>query len=396
LSINSDYSGDYDIRTVWDGITTESKAPDENNVIEIESAAQFARLSYASNINGTEYYNDKGPVTIKLMTDIDLDHQTWRPIVANYEISKGFCGVLDGNGHTISNLHVETTSNSGDQYASLFGVLSGATIKNLTIDHATIINNNTGEKIYTGVLAALAGYNSIDNVLVPTTIENVTIKGLIVVRANKGYVGGVVAEGGGDGCILKNVKIEADEGSYINAVNCSYCGGIAGHMFEGPQEGLSSNINLIASNPLKGNTAIGGLIGGADKAASTFKNCSCSGKIELNNYNSNNAFQVDSYEYYDEDIDDFIDMPIYSYPRNMSIGGLLGTILNTSFESDKATFSNCSFTGTITSYFVDSNGDKKDMTPYVKEKNDYWEYMGWVDTGTSGYKDNSSYVKITE
>lgn len=42
-----------------------------------------------------------------------------------------FCGIFNGNGHTIRNLTMSTDS---EQCYGLFGVLSSATVKNLVID----------------------------------------------------------------------------------------------------------------------------------------------------------------------------------------------------------------------------------------------------------------------
>jgi hypothetical protein len=397
LSVNSEYSGDdYIPYTTWDGSSIEKVEPDENNEIQISSAAELAYLSLAVN-SGETYENNEGQVTITLLNDLDMNHADWRPIAANYETdydNKGFCGVLDGNGHTISHLHVNLAANGTDNFGGLFGNMSGATIKNLTIDHATITNNNPiSGKEYTGVLAGSVGFNTINGEQVPTTIENVTIKGLVVINANYGYVGTLIGQGY-YGCKLSNITIDVDEGSYINAVNCTYVGGVGGYMWDGPQNKVSSNINIIASNPNKVCTSVGGLFGSVKTNTSynghILNNCSCSGSIELNNYDNTASRQFTWGHYYD-DYDNLQDIKVNSY--NMTIGGLVGSL------ETSATFNNCEFTGTITSYYVDSEGTKYDVTARIKNQynpedfdiydddeddidhtklyNPNWKYIGW-------------------
>ncbi len=61
----------------------------------------------------------------KLTADIDMAGQSWRPI-DEFGLLGGYAGIFDGQGHTISNLTFKSRYD-----ASLFGVLGGATIKDL-------------------------------------------------------------------------------------------------------------------------------------------------------------------------------------------------------------------------------------------------------------------------
>ncbi len=384
VSIDNSYSGEDNNIFFWDGVTTEVVIPDENNVIEINNEAQFARLSLAGN-GGTEYYNEKGQVTIKLMTDIDLNHKRWRSIAANIEVGEGngFCGIFDGNGHTIRNLHVDNSDTPEDDLAGLFGFVTGATIKNLTIENATITNANEGSGACSGVLAGLVSYHRVSGNEIPTTIENVTIKGNIVVNGVNGYIGGLI--GRGSQCVLKNVKIEAETGSYVKGIDCNHCGGVGGYMEYGPQTDISSNINVIATNSTLKGVSVGGLFGGIEttKQGHILTNCTCSGHVTL--YNSND----------DNNKITLTDGKTLN-TRNMSIGGLAGSFYKSYGDNItvKAQFTDCSFTGDITSYFV--SGATTDVTTEVKAQNQYWKYMGWADAGTSGFKDNTEFITITE
>jgi hypothetical protein len=405
LTIDDTYAGEHNIYTVWDGISVEKVEPDENNEIEITSAAQLAYISQ----NGNQYNSNDEPntyegVTIKLMTDIDLNHETWRPIAATNDDALEVRGVFDGNGHTISNLHIELSGEKNNDYtqdfnAGLFGQLRAATIKNLTINHATIENKNTYNiSSYTGLLAGVAAANGSTR----TSIENVKVTGLIVVDAKAGYVGGLI--GRAHQCNISNVEIVADEGSSVKATNSLYCGGVIGEVYYNAElKDITSNLNVFATNSNNGDLAVGGIIGGVINYTSQFYRFTCSGKIELNNYNGNNAFQVGTYYYENEDGEEQ-EEPIYQYPRNMSIGGLVGAQVYISSGFPVVdTFTDCDFTGTITSYYINESGVIRDVTALIKNTdgwiedpklyNQYWKYIGWVKKTNAGFITNETYVK---
>jgi hypothetical protein len=291
-------------------------------------------------------------------------------------------GTFDGNGKTIYNLHVDldklqTTGRIDyDDYdgieatydeiyhrAGLFGQLKGATIKNLTIENV-IIHAGTAyqgtEGMFVGVLAGVAA---------DSHFENIKIKGIVIVTADGslckykyGYLGGLV--GNANACTFKDITIDVDGSSYIDGSDCMLVGGVVGrylsnnglpHQFEN----IKSNLNVIASNPktLK-KTAVGGLIGEITNYTRQLTNCSCSATVTLNNYAGT---LVDIYNDY-----------------NMAIGGLVGTGYGLS-EKVPAVFTNCSFTGYISSNYISSTGISTNCNQLIKDINNYWEYMGWKD-----------------
>ena len=85
----------------------------------------------------------------QLTKDIDLTGEVWNA-GAPFEDEDGtylypyFRGILDGNGHTIKGLHVETDKD----YAGLFGLLYG-TVKNLTLENPVIKKISTHSLIIT-------------------------------------------------------------------------------------------------------------------------------------------------------------------------------------------------------------------------------------------------------
>ena len=89
------------------------------------------------------FLNQEGVVFI-LMKDIDLTnwiadnspYQGWEPIGV---AGSSFMGIFYGNNHTIKGLNIRRKT---VDYVGLFGVISGATIQDLTIDCGSIVGNN--------------------------------------------------------------------------------------------------------------------------------------------------------------------------------------------------------------------------------------------------------------
>lgn len=99
----------------------------------------------------------------------DLDFSQINP--SGDEIMSQFTGTLDGKGHKITGLK-----------KTLFGEVSGGTVKNLVIENASV--NKTGNYVAAGVLA--------DVVKGKSTIENVHITGALTSNRNK--TGGLIGE----------------------------------------------------------------------------------------------------------------------------------------------------------------------------------------------------------
>ena len=100
--------------------------------------------------------------TVKLVCDIDLNNDEWTPI--GQTGATKFKGVFDGQGHTISNLTIDSSAQKGGRYSSgLFGWIEshaqGITIKNVNVDGATVKGHHN--------VAVIAGYLEGDS-----TVEN--------------------------------------------------------------------------------------------------------------------------------------------------------------------------------------------------------------------------------
>jgi hypothetical protein len=177
-----------------------------------------------------------------LTADIDLDEVAWIPIT-------NFSGVLDGDGHTISNLTVGTTlvNNQG-----LFGtMIDGAQVKDLTLDNFNITAND-----YAGCLVArISGGDNI-------TFLDINVTDSTVTGADD-YIGGMIGSivTGATG----NIKIRQCEMSNntISPSNQSrYVGGMIAELYANSGATASEIVSCTnIGGTVYGKDEMGGLIG---------------------------------------------------------------------------------------------------------------------------------------
>lgn len=290
----------------WDGSANTDWYNDTDTEFVISSAAELQGLSELV-AAGNNFYGK----TIKLGADIDLttayELYELKPIGNS---TNNFSGTFDGQNHTISNLKI--TSNPRQSYVGLFGFTTNGEIKNLVIENAEVKG-----RLGVGVLAG-SPYTS--------KVNNITVKGLVKVDG-MAYVGGV----GGRNAYASwdNITVDVEDGSYVNANSVengvayrTYVGGVIGFMGEGGHKisNVKSNINVLGST-----IDVGGIVGIAHYE-NQFENIECSGDVTL--YNA--AELSDALE----------------------VGGIAGVWHNAS----NVTLTNVSYTGTISSKFVDANG----------------------------------------
>ena len=189
----------------------------EHRTFTVNSKEELLRLSdlsakwadFFSNGEGTEYSNyaeqngGKGTDfyynwtwTIKLTVDIDFEGETIEPI----DLGKRKC--FDGQGHTIKNAKIETSSDAGLFNAAQCG------LKNLVIENVQVKTSDSGATA--GILASSCNAG----------VENITIRNSSVYGGK--YTGGVVGYGYTDvtNCTLTECTVS---GSYK-------CGGIIGYI----------------------------------------------------------------------------------------------------------------------------------------------------------------------
>lgn len=181
-------------------------APTAPGLRTAEDLVEFAQLY---NAGDASKFDPDGDGVYVLEADIDLTGVTWTPIgnpktqtAIPYNTTEAladpFTGVFDGAGHKITGLsmfvNIQTTQTMG-----LFGSISGATVKNLTIEDAKLSVSGSG--ICTNHVAL--GF--VSGMTVESTIENVhvtgTIDGFAVSTASRN-----VAVGGITGFMLNTAK----------------------------------------------------------------------------------------------------------------------------------------------------------------------------------------------
>lgn len=213
---------------------------------QISNLADLKELAAACNLTPAIQYSETDSLLVGhysgkyfvLTNDIDMtDDAAFTPIAgAGSYTSWNFAGNLNGNGHSISNLKVEQTTN----YAGLFGNMAGgAVISNLIIDSSCSITG--GQQV-----GGLVGY------VRDATISNVTSGAKVT--ATKGIVGSIA---GGvvntlfDGC---NATSDATITSQANAA-----AGIAGYVTG--YGSVLKNCASAAKVSANGSNSAGGMVG---------------------------------------------------------------------------------------------------------------------------------------
>lgn len=205
-----------------------------------------------------------------LANDITITEANWTPIGSSSLTYFG--GVFDGNHHTISGLTINATT----QYQGLFGKISDATIKNLTLKNPTISTSystaSNGAYVGAFVGGVVAGTTSI-------TLENLTLSGGSV--SGISTVGGIIGASSiysASGQIAYITNCTVEEGTTIYRTgDGSYAGAIAGYVSQSGSVIMNCHNkgDLISSGSMGIYNA--GIVGSA--ANTTIVGCSNSGSI---------------------------------------------------------------------------------------------------------------------
>lgn len=290
---------------------------------EGEETIFMTLADFRDSVNGGNSY---AGYTVTLMNDIDLGGVEWTPIGTT---EHPFSGVFDGQGYTISNLKVNSTSG----YAGLFGYIKGdmskcpektdlpenwdessiainetnytAGVKELNIDGFKV--ESSGGKKFCGTIVGYAEYAllrdlTVSNGVVNNTdksyaggivggtsagmaFENLTVSETVEVKAGDHSVGGIV--GGTNNDASNHSSISGKEFLVIfsnctNKANVSttsstgYAGGIVGHTNGGTTAVFV--MNCYNRGEIKCQTLTGGIAGESDKVYMLF-NCINYGKV---------------------------------------------------------------------------------------------------------------------
>ena len=193
-----------------------------------------------------------------------------------------FSGVFDGNGHTISNLTIDSNG-AGNDYLGLFGRAYSGEIKNLGLEDVNIAGDDNS--IYLG---GLVGYNWLG------IISNCYSTGKTSGGDNSGYLGGLVGQnenGNISNCYSTGAVTGGDNSGYLGGLagynngiisNCYSTGAVTGGDNSGCLGGLAGYNNGIISNcystgAVTGGTYLGGLVGW--NSGGSISNCYSTGAV---------------------------------------------------------------------------------------------------------------------
>ena len=192
---------------------------------------------FAATVNADTYaYAGK---TIKLTSDIDLGGTEWVPINIGGIVDKEV--TFDGNGKTVSNFKV--TETEGEKFKGFFGSTIRLTVKNLTIDNATV----TG----IGHVGAIVGHGQV------TTIDGCTVKNssitTSVYKNDDGDKAGAIAGWLEEGAVtVTNCTVEK-----CTVTGYRDIGGLVGYV------GIASGgVPVVSNNTVKETKVIQNLVGG--------------------------------------------------------------------------------------------------------------------------------------
>lgn len=141
----------------------------------------------------------------KLMNDIDFAGEEI-PEMFTSSSSKQFTGSFEGNGHTISNFKLKSSSATAN--VGIFGYTNGATIKNLNVVGVSVDNISTGKS--SSNIGALIG-----------TAENTIVKDITITDVEfkiKGNAASTIMIGG----VVGNAKSSDFENVCANDVDISF------------------------------------------------------------------------------------------------------------------------------------------------------------------------------
>lgn len=163
-----------------------------------------------------------------LMNDIDLaSWGDWKPI-GGRNVKTGFKGVFDGNGHSILNMVitddtvVNNSASGATDYAGLFSVLNGATVKNIS----TISGSISTKEQACMAIGAIAGQSVDSSIFRCASYVNITYRyGEADGENIIGSTMGIAFEGGG-------IVGDADSGTSVR--ECANHGSIAGFSDSAP------------------------------------------------------------------------------------------------------------------------------------------------------------------
>ena len=247
---------------VWDGTTDTSWYENNKDAAEfsIGTAAELAGL--AALVNGTAKDADSKQIaavnfsgkTIKLTADIDLNSKEWTPIGTQ---GNPFKGVFDGGQHSVANLKLENTDDSGSAMIGLFGNINSGTVSNLTVSGEVSEGGIACDGGITGNAASATIVNCISSVKIIDTMGS--------------YIGGIAGNISGN-TTIKNCSYTGE----MSGVELTCAGGIVGQIEDSGKVQNSYAVGTLAVPADGSGTFAGGIVGFGGTAQNCYYLCKVS------------------------------------------------------------------------------------------------------------------------
>ena len=300
----------------------------------------------------------KGKNYYILVNDLTLTSENWTPIGGND--AEAFCGIFDGQGHTISGLKI---SGRGEEYTGLFGVNAG-TVRNLTVSGKIEASSNAG---------ILTGQNQ-------GTIENCTVSGSVESSGTHGGFAGVNDQN----AVIENCTAD------VTLTGKGTVGGFVGYNINGTIRYCGSKGKVSGST-----SYAGGFVGHNQYGDGKIENCYAWGKVtgtgETGGFAGRNYYGKITYSYASGTVNDnsgagfvgyrYSDVIRFCYFNSANTGNRDGIPATAQKLKKRETFSGWDFTHIWTipenSYPVilrqgefediEIQGDGSEETPYIIE-----------------------------
>ncbi len=219
----------------------------KDGVYQIKNAGNL--FWFAALVNGDSTHADfdaqNTSASAVLTEDIDLENREWKPIME-------FAGSFDGQGHTVSNFKITSTTNYSGFFGSAYGTVMNFTLK------GEITLSAAGEKI--GSIVGNADGATVRNVASYVNISNTAVE--------LKHVGGIVGS-------IQTKETVVDKCIYygnLNVQNSTDCiGGVVGYTSDGGR--ISNCANFGTVNASKSGAYVGGVLGYVNNTKAMVKNC---------------------------------------------------------------------------------------------------------------------------
>ncbi|WP_418446529.1 GLUG motif-containing protein, partial [Cloacibacillus evryensis] len=257
-----------------------AKAAGANNTEELS----YEQIGTKEELKSFRDRVNAGETTLnaKLTAKIDLENEGWTPIGDYSGAAKVYSGIFDGQGYTVSGFKI---ANANGQHQGLFGFISDAQIKNLSV------SGSVSAAAYVGGIAGTAQKSQINNCTFTGDASGAMLVGGIVGWnftgdvLNCAYYGGTVSVGGwgsGGGIVgysqaygANQATLPPEQSSVI--ANCIVSADIkASADSAGGIAGVSNYTTIANCSFIAGTvTSTANLVGGIAGSANNYQIISC-------------------------------------------------------------------------------------------------------------------------